>query len=379
MEWTDTHLAVCDAFKAGRNLFITGSAGTGKTVLLRRLIELAGDGAGVQCTALTGLAALALQGVTLHKFSGCGLAAGEVEGLVMRLSKEARKRWCETRVLFIDEVSMMDADLFEKFDEVARRVRGRRAALWGGIQLVMVGDFFQLPPVSKDDDPKRMLFESEVFRGEEVEKMRLTHVFRQKDPRLLELLQAARFGELEAAHVELLQSLRRPIEKEGLMPTKLYPLNRLVDAENERRLAGSACSGEVHAFKATDVGRKADVEYLMKNCMAASVLELRMGAQVIYIANHKFDRALVNGARGVVTGWGAGGLPVVRFSDGRTREVHAHTWQNRVPHGNKVVASREQIPLKLAWALSVHKSQGEGLLQVERCLAPVLTGAVVQA
>ena len=252
-----------------------------QTVLLRHLIEIAGD-KGVYCTAMTGTAAQALPGgTTLHKFAGCGLARGDAAHLVKGMKFPQTSKWRGARVVFIDEVSMADADLFEKFDQVAKILRSSRIRVWGGIQLVMVGDFLQLPPVAKDG-PVRMLFESPLF--EEVTKVKLTRVFRQKEPELLNLLEAVRYGRLQPQHIQLLQSLDRPLpnseDAAALQATKLYPVNALVDRENQARLHSSDCEGEVHTFPAATAGRKADVEYLIKNCPAAESLELRINAQV---------------------------------------------------------------------------------------------------
>ncbi len=199
--WTAEHREAIDLFERGRNLFVTGSAGSGKTMLTNHLISLAGTH-GVHRTALTGLAALNLRGTTLHKYAGCGLARGDVDFLYKNMSFPTKGRWRTTRVLFVDEVSMLDADLFEKLDAVrharthartpsvrappsrcarpsqlARRVRMAPHDLFGGIQLVMVGDFFQLPPVGAAGPDgagrrKRMLFESPAFRSAAVCKVR---------------------------------------------------------------------------------------------------------------------------------------------------------------------------------------------------------------
>ena len=367
-----------------------------QTVLLRHLMRLAGE-SGAYRTALTGIAALAIKGVTLHKFSGCGLAKEDVASLARRLSFPARDRWKKARVLFIDEVSMMDAALFEKFDALGRRVRGNSSALWGGIQLVMVGDFFQLPPVAKagrdgDVEGARMLFESPAFLSPDVAKVKLTRVFRwgsssaaergvtdargrwfesirppfcacrQKDPRLLDLLEAARYGRLEDKHRALLSELERPLptSAEGVQATKLYPVNVEVDSENEARLLSGECEGELQVYEPEDFGKGADLQYLVKNCLAAAPLRLRLNAQVVHLANAE-DRRLVNGSRGVVIAFEpASNDPVVRLTDGSSHTIRRHTWEYKPDPKGRVLASRSQIPLKLAWALSIHKSQASG-------------------
>ena len=144
----------------------------------------------------------------------------------------------------------------------------------------------------------------------------------------------------------------------AIEPTKLFPVNHLVDRENHTRLHGPDCSGEVRAFRAVDLGRAADLAYLVKSILAAETLELRVGAQVIYLVNCPNDKRLVNGARGVVTAFDLHGNPEVRFAHGETQAVPPHAFEF-IPDARtgRVAASRRQIPLKLAWALSVHKAQ----------------------
>ncbi|KAK9826964.1 hypothetical protein WJX74_001919 [Apatococcus lobatus] len=432
-DWTPEHRRAIDLFADKRNLFVTGSAGTGKTLLLNHLISLAGT-VGVHCTALTGLAALNIRGTTLHKFAGCGLARGDADYLFRNMSYCTKGRWRSARVLFIDEVSMLDADFFEKLDRLARRVRMSPHELFGGIQLVMVGDFFQLPPVGQvamdgSGGQKRMLFESPAFRDdgvckilphedcapdnlalvgdplhrdrkadlkpvtvrmllaainawclkpfeettnyhhfidyhgqapcmEAIEMVKLTKVFRQKEPELVGLLEAVRLGRVERRHLDVLDALQRPLDADDIRPTKLYPLNSMVDAENARRLAGEECSGPPVTYEALDAGKQPDLKYLIKNCPAAEILVLRVGAQVIHTVNHPSHPDVVNGSRGVVTGFTPDGLPRVKYA-ACSMDVVTHRWDHcPSPHSTAVTASRTQLPLRLGWSISIHRSQG---------------------
>ena len=200
--------------------------------------------------------------------------------------------------------------------QVAKTLRGSRIKVWGGVQLVMVGDFLQLPPVAKEGSV-RMLFESPLF--EEVTKVKLTRVFRQKEPELLDLLEAVRYGSLQPQHIQLLQSLDRPLlesdDAAALQPTKLFPVNALVDRENQARLHSSDCQGEVHAFPAATAGRKADVEYLVKNCPAAENLELRINAQVGCHISPSHAQGCVGGSLYLyLSSSGCSGLPYMSTS-----------------------------------------------------------------
>lgn len=172
------------------------------------------------------------------------------------------------------------------------------------------------------------------------------------------LLEAVRVGRLDQPHLDLLASLDRPLEREDIQPTKLYPLNSLVDAENARRLGGDECSGPPWTYEALDAGKQPDLKYLIKNCPAADILVLRVGAQVIHTVNHPDHPEVVNGSRGVVTGFTPEGFPTVKYA-ACTMTVPLHRWDHQPsPHSSAVTASRTQLPLRLAWSISIHRSQG---------------------
>ncbi len=195
--------------------------------------------------------------------------------------------------------------------------------------------------------------------------MRLTRVFRQTDPELVGLLEAVRVGRPEPHHLDLLVSLDRPLADGPIRPTKLFPLNSMVDAENARRLGGDECTGPEVTYEALDAGREPDLRALVKNCPAQDILVLRVGAQVIHTVNHPAHPDVVNGSRGVVAGFTPGGHPMVRYAS-CSLEVLPHRWdwaQN--PHSTAVTASRTQIPLRLAWSISIHRSQGMSIDRLE--------------
>ena len=172
------------------------------------------------------------------------------------------------------------------------------------------------------------------------------------------LLEAVRVGRLDQEHLDLLESLDRPLAREDIKPTKLYPLNSLVDAENARRLGGDECSGPPWTYEALDAGKQPDLAYLIKNCPASDILVLRVGAQVIHTINHPDHPEVVNGSRGVVIGFTSDGYPTVKYA-ACTMTVTLHRWDFAPnPHSSAVTASRTQLPLRLAWSISIHRSQG---------------------
>ncbi|EPY50497.1 pif1 helicase Pfh1 [Schizosaccharomyces cryophilus OY26] len=407
------------------SIFFTGSAGTGKSVLLRKIIEALKNKHRKQTdrvavTASTGLAACNIGGVTLHSFAGAGLARESVDFLVSKIKKNKKSmtRWLRTKVLIIDEVSMVDADLMDKLEEVARVIR-KDARPFGGIQLVLTGDFFQLPPVPDSGKEAKFSFESNTWKTALDYTIGLTHVFRQKDEEFVGMLNELRLGRLSENSVRKFRYLSREINyADGLLPTELFPTRHEVERSNGMRMQ------QIHqdplTFTAIDSGTVRDKEFrdkLLQNCMAPANLVLKINAQVMLIKN--IDDQLVNGSLGKVIGFideetyqmekkdaemqgrnpfeydtldvlpydlpdvkqkkhkllamkKASSIstkwPLVRFklANGgeRTIVVQRETWNIELPNG-EIQASRSQIPLILAYAISIHKAQGQTLDRVK--------------
>ena len=415
------------------SIFYTGSAGTGKSVLLREIISslkkmFGKDREKVAVTASTGLAACNIGGVTLHSFAGIGLGKEDVPTLIkkIRRNKRAKSRWLRTKILIIDEISMVDGDLFDKLEEIARELR-RSDEPFGGIQLIITGDFFQLPPVPEQEQiSSKFSFEASSWKKVIEETICLHHVFRQKDEEFVGMLNEMRLGKLTDQSILNFKNLERaPVYDDGLLPTELFPTRREVDSANNYRL--KSLTGLPVTFYSEDSGTTVDIEQrtkLLSHCMAPQRLVLRRDAQVMLIKN--MDETLVNGSLGRVIGfmnekayqlWSANGQdneepfafeaadrqnstyseaaskrkalnramlqasadsgrrwPYVRFNtpDGTTRDVLVmpEKWAYEQPNG-EIVASRMQIPLILAYALSIHKSQGQTLDRVKVDLGKV--------
>ena len=387
------------ALRRGRNVFFHGAAGTGKSFVLHTLVALLrekhGSSDAVAVTAPTGIAAVAIGGCTIHKFIGAGLCAGHPRAVADKVvkSEKATRRWRETRALVVDEVSMLDADIMQKLDFIGRAARDEHAVPFGGLQLVVTGDFYQLPPVSKGAflEGPPFAFDCDAWRDARFCAVELTRVLRQKDPRLVEALREVRSGDVPVGGRAscLFRSLQRPLppNAEGVLPTRLHSVNANVDAENRDELA--RLPGDAVAFEARDAGDDAAVlDVLRKNCQAPQTLTLKLGAQVVLIKN--VDDALVNGSRGVVKGFVTRSdteyarrksnfrihprrvadaerafprWPLVAFDNGRVLAVGPGEFSASA--GKKAYADRLQVPLKLAWALTVHKSQGMTLSRVE--------------
>ncbi|EEQ39863.1 hypothetical protein CLUG_03991 [Clavispora lusitaniae ATCC 42720] len=299
-------LAIIDAVVSrGENVFFTGSAGTGKSVVLREMVSrlYAKHGAShVGVTASTGLAACNIGGSTVHKFLHIGIGTGSPQEIAVKIKRNgsARKKWTSLAVLIIDEISMIDGILFEKIDKIAQILRNSTAP-FGGIQLVCTGDFFQLPPVSKNQSA-RFCFLSDSWRKAIRNTFILTTVFRQKgDSELIEMLNSLRKGKLDDAMVAKFRQLgRKVVYDDNIEPTELYPTRQEVKAANQQRLR--FLPGQSNIYKAQDSEKDQFKRKLYDNLMCEEILELKKGAQVMYLKNHP-DNLVVNGSIGTVVGF----------------------------------------------------------------------------
>jgi ATP-dependent DNA helicase PIF1 len=348
----------------GESIFITGMAGTGKTTLIRMFRKFYQDQRNMCVTSTTGISALLINGTTLHSFAGIGLGTGSAGALVMKVLKnqKARKRWRTVEVLIIDEVSMLSPELFDKLDAIARQVRNNNSP-FGGIQIILSGDFCQLPVVNSDD----FCFEAKRWDENISHNVYLQEIIRQTDPVFQKMLNEVRMGKLSKETRRLLKSrLKVKLTNEfGIKPTRLYPTNAAVDEINERELDALADEDTDFYSYEMDIevygrpgNRQWTIEKFRKNCIANEELQLCKDAQVMLLHNLDQESGLVNGSRGIITGF-LEELPVVKFLNGEERIIDYHVWDME-EHGQKLVSGK-QIPLKLAWAFTIHKAQGQTL------------------
>jgi ATP-dependent DNA helicase PIF1 len=374
---TDEQQKAFDAVEAGKSIFLTGPGGTGKSYLLKALYELIPyrKGKHVTVTALTGCAALLLgrHAKTVHSWAGIGLAREPANVLAqgIKRSMKTRCRWLGTDILVIDEVSMMTPEFLEKLDAVAKLVRINLKPM-GGMQIVFVGDFYQLPPVNKDKEKETpFAFESPVWTEIVQEVHSLTKIQRQRDPVFHTILGEARQGKISPGSLAVLQSrLDRSWQSLEIRPTLLFTRSAEVDMLNERNL--KSLEGHSTYFKAETMflpieatkGLTSDspsvkkvIEKMDRDGPYMAQLVLKEGAQVMLLTNLDFDLGLVNGSRGVVKGFDEQGLPIVQFLHGEPQTIKVASWPSEELDG----VVRRQIPLKLAYALTIHKSQGTTL------------------
>jgi ATP-dependent DNA helicase PIF1 len=364
-------LKAVEAVKTGKNVFITGGAGSGKSTLLKYLIQevFPKDGS-TFVTAPTGIAAVNVGGTTIHSFAGIGLGKGPWDKILRRLSAVAQTNWAMCQRLVIDEISMISAQMLELLDYIARRRKNPDQA-FGGIQVVLIGDFYQLPPVFKfvegDEKDCRLAFESPVWVELNLQTQILEKQERQSEPEFIEFLDLIRRSKTDDPRVEqTFQQLSQPLELKTtepggppvIKPTRLYTKNIDVQAENIEELM--RLKGPQNKYICIDKTKPAfKGGNLSDFCRALPVLYLRKGAQVILLMNDKEDKSLVNGSRGVVVDFTTeGSLPVVQFHNGVIKAIDWHVWEIKNNKGD-TVATRQQIPLNLAWSMTIHKSQGQ--------------------
>lgn len=358
--------------KLGKNILLTGPGGTGKSFIIENFYEWANEmyPDKVYKTATTGIAALNIGGRTIFSWAGIGLGQGSVNDLLEHMFFQTKKKWQKTKILIIDEVSMMEPELLDKLDEIGRILR-RSSEPFGGIQVILVGDYLQLPPV------KNPCFSFEAKCWDELidETIELTENVRQiGDVVYQNMLNEIRIGDCsQDTEAKLRDRINKDITtKNGIEPTRLFPTNRSVNAMNNAKL--KALKTEPIKFEADykirhnySKRKKKDLfDYLRKNVQVPDTITLKIGAQIVFKLNI-LEWEVVNGTRGVVKEFSESGNPIVELVDERRIEVTPQEFKYELkdsknnPIKKGFLAVKIQVPIKLSWSTSIHSSQGTTL------------------
>lgn len=364
--------------KTGKNVFLTGPAGSGKTFVINQYIKYLKDhNVSVGITASTGIAATHMGGVTIHSWSGIGVKDRLNLDDIQEISEKSyiKNKISEAKVLIIDEVSMLHHFRLDMIDRVLKHIK-KNTEPFGGIQVVLCGDFFQLPPVSRMGEPQaRFIYHSLSWKEGNFVICYLQENYRQNDDKILEILNEMRGQNISKKSMDLLNKrmIQKEeggfdyeevieIDKEDEVSTMLFTHNIDVDKINDdqlRRLSGLSITYEMESR-----GKKPLVEILKKSCLAPERLILKKGARVMCVKNN-FDKGYVNGTLGVVVSCAPNSDPVIRtasspdYPDGRLITIEKASWH--ITEDDHVLAELNQYPLRLAWAITVHKSQGMSL------------------
>ena len=386
IQFTTSQQKAIDKFINKENIFITGPGGSGKSAVIRKIVEHA-DKTGIryQVCGLTGCASVLLKcgAKTLHSWSGIGLGKGAIEIVSHKVAanKYKRNNWRNVDLLIIDEVSMMSEHLIELLDMTAKKCR-KNNRLFGGLQVIFSGDFYQLAPVGdRDDESKRthnFCFESPIFNElfPNDNKICFDEIFRQTDNTYTKILNQIRVGKISKKSIKILsERVGKKHQDTDIKPTRIYPLKKLVNKLNTTsmaKLTSSERKFKIEAAPLPDMSSfrelnitpdqiKTEIEYLKNNVSCDKTLVLKKGAQVMCVVNLDVDgssASICNGSQGVVEDFDSEtGYPIVKFRNGITKLMKPHSWDSELYPNVSVL----QVPLILAWAITIHKAQGASI------------------
>ena len=372
-----------DLFKKRKNLFISGPAGTGKTYLIKQIYNYCVENKILAyCTALTGCAALLLNecnAITLHSYAGLGINPtinniNQKYELMKSKYQGVIQRWRSTRVLIVDEISMLDPVYFECIDYIARKITKIDRAM-GGIQVIFLGDFYQLPSITNEKGNKRFCFNSplwdELFDNSTI--LLKQNMRAKNDIVLTTMLDNIRIGNISESFIKILKERvisEDDIQKMEVKPIRIVPRRATAEYINNKNI--NKLSGDIYRFQPkVSVSKQANLNKRTINCEIEKIeknsnyivdLKLKVGTNVMLIKNMDISLKLVNGSMGVVTDIGKRSVNhknnyiTVKFANGITTDIKREIWKNKTE-----TVSISQYPLIPAYAITIHKIQGQTL------------------
>ena len=360
----ETYLKILTLLKNGENVFLTGFAGTGKSYILNKLKEYFKKK--LTITSTTGIAAVNVKGQTLHSWAGVGLCRNTVYNTVEKIKKRPTqyRQIMNCKILAVDEISMLNIEAFEYINEVLREVRECNDP-FGGIQVIFIGDFFQLPPVEKEGEIRHYCFDSPVWDKLGLKNVVLKKNYRQNEENFITALAHMRENCLEVEDIELLKT--RCVENEDADILHIFSTNEEANRYNFAKFnmidepvkLFYAEDGVYRGSKLVTEGFTESENYILeifsKNCRAEKEIALKLGARIMLLVNMDFNKGLINGACGVIQGFNQDTI-CIKFDNGVVSNIPKHKFEYY--YNERVVAERMQYPLKLAYGITIHKSQG---------------------
>lgn len=356
----------------GENIFVTGNAGTGKSFLLNKLKEKYKKK--LELTSTTGLAAVNIKGTTIHSWAGVGICKKSIEKCVKDIldKKSLANKIRKCKLLAIDEISMLKGDTFTYIDQVLRMVREDNSP-FGGIQLLLFGDFYQLPPVEEDKIGKDFCFATETWQELNLKTIKLEKIYRQSEASFIKALNNIRQNKIDEEDFKLLKS--REIDYDTTSSSMLHIFSRNDEADNYNKRKFDSLNSKIYSYKAKSGVYRGDnliednfteresmiIDIFSKNCKASSELLLKKGCRVMLMINLDFEKGLINGSSGEVIALDDASI-TVKFDNGIIEDVKVHKFEYY--YNDILTASITQFPLRLAYAITIHKSQGMTLENV---------------
>ena len=363
--------------KSGKNVFLTGPGGSGKSFLIKYFIdwykaEKEEDNSKIYITSTTGLSSILIDGITINRYSGIGIGDKDIETLYKRIikMKKLKKRWCNTSVLIIDEISMMDADIFDKLEILAKRIR-KNESPFGGIQIILSGDFLQLPPVKSNN----FCFESFTWDMVIDKTFYFDKIIRQNDINLQNVLNNIRVGIINDDVKNMLNGRLNKdlINESGIIPTLLFSKKSMVLKYNENELQKLIDNGnENYTYTSyyefgkntSEESKEFYLEMINSQYQVEDKLIFARSSQVMLTVNLP-ELDLANGSRGIIIDFTKDNgktYPIVLFLNGKVLEVKPHEFT--IDEDGDII-KKFQIPLILSWAITIHKAQGMTLEYVK--------------
>jgi ATP-dependent DNA helicase PIF1 len=369
IQLTEKQQSAFDLMKLGKNVFLTGPGGSGKSFLLKHFIEWyhkENDKEKIYVTSTTGLSSILIDGITINRYSGIGIGDKDIEFYYRRILKmpNLRKRWNKTAVLIIDEISMMEASMFDKLQILASKIR-KNDEPFGGIQIILSGDFLQLPPVKSSE----FCFESISWDISIDKTFYFDKIIRQDDPILQNILNDIRVGNITEEVKNVLNSVlnKKLTNDHGIIPTLLFSKKNMVLDYNKKELQKLINDGnENYEYQSyydfskniKDVHKEFYTELVNNQFNVEDILIFSKNSQVMLTVNIP-EEGLANGSRGIIIDFNKNKsgqyYPIVRFLNGKVMEIKPHLY---TIDENKDIITKIQIPLILSWAITIHKAQG---------------------
>ena len=385
MELSEEQQLSFDKYIEGYNIFITGPGGTGKSALIKEIYQVAILKKNIQVCALTGCASVLLncKAKTLHSWAGIGLGNSSFENIIKKINKHKflKATWKNIQILIVDEVSMLSLKLFELLNEVGKTIR-QNPKPFGGIQVIFSGDFYQLPPVGDKDDPssQKFCFESENWNSTFQYQIQLKKIYRQKDEVYISILNQIREGKIKRKSIDiLLRYVGRKYDTNLIVePTKIFPTRYKVDMINTLKMEALEGKETIYKLKYlknsemtksekderlkySDKDVQVELDFLANNLICEKEIKMKIGAQVmstINIQDENNELIICNGSQGIVIGFcEITDCPIVKFNNGIEKTMERHVWDSDKIPGISI----SQVPLILAWALTLPKSPGASL------------------